>query len=77
MTTRHRRTLRRLLAHTTAIGAAGLAAASVTLASPVAAAASTASSSQQPTVNATSLAGPQQRNIIMSDGRICNPRWGC
>ena len=28
----------------------------------------------QPTAGA---AGPNTQGIIMSDGRICNPRWGC
>ena len=59
--------------------AGGFAAASVTvavgaLASPAAAAAVTATS--QPNVNAATLAASPQ-GIIMSDGRICNPRWGC
>ena len=73
--TRRRRNVLRLMAHATAIGAvASLAAASMTLASPVAAAAVTTTS--QPDVNAATLASSQQ-SIIMSDGRICNPRWGC
>jgi hypothetical protein len=59
--------------------AGGLAAASLTLAvgalaSPAAAATVTATS--QPDVNAATLA-PSPQGIIMSDGRICNPRWGC
>jgi hypothetical protein len=63
------------MAHATAIAAvAGFGAASMTLASPAAAAAVTTTS--QPDVNAARLAGSQQ-SIIMSDGRICNPRWGC
>ena len=73
--TRRRRHLLRLMAHATAIGAlASLAAASTTPASPAAAAAVTTTS--QIDVNAATLAGSQQ-SIIMSDGRICNPRWGC
>ncbi len=72
---RRRRNLLRLMAHGTAIGAvAGLAAASMTLASPAAAAVVAATS--QIDLNAATLAGSQQ-GIIMSDGRICNPRWGC
>jgi len=27
--------------------------------------------------SAAPLAGPSTHGIIMSDGRICNPRWGC
>jgi hypothetical protein len=27
--------------------------------------------------SAAPLAGPSTQGIIMSDGRICNPRWGC
>lgn len=26
---------------------------------------------------APSTVSPQSAGIIMSDGRICNPRWGC
>jgi hypothetical protein len=59
--------------------AGGFAAASLTvtvvaLASPAAAAAVTSTS--QHDVNAAPVAASQQ-GIIMSDGRICNPRWGC
>jgi hypothetical protein len=59
--------------------AGGFAAASLTfavgvLASPAAAAPVTATS--QPNVNAATLAASPQ-GFIMSDGRICNPRWGC
>ena len=28
-------------------------------------------------VSAAPVAGPSPQGIIMSDGRICNPRWGC
>jgi hypothetical protein len=46
----------------------------MTLANPAAAAAVTPVS--QPEVHlAAPAASPQ--GIIMSDGRICNPRWGC
>jgi hypothetical protein len=44
------------------------------LASPAAAAPVSATS--QPAVHAATLA-PSPQGIIMSDGRICNPRWGC
>jgi hypothetical protein len=27
--------------------------------------------------SAAPLAGASTQGIIMSDGRICNPRWGC
>lgn len=27
--------------------------------------------------SAPTSAAPQTQGIIMSDGRICNPRWGC
>jgi hypothetical protein len=59
--------------------AGGFAAASLTvtvaaLANPAATAAVTAT--PQPDVNAAALTVPPQ-GIIMSDGRICNPRWGC
>jgi len=52
--------------------AASLTVAAVALASPAA----TATSMSQPDVNAPTLAGSPQ-GFIMSDGRICNPRWGC
>ena len=26
---------------------------------------------------AVALSAPATQGIIMSDGRICNPRWGC
>ena len=29
------------------------------------------------TVSPTVAPAPQTQGIIMSDGRICNPRWGC
>ena len=59
--------------------AGGFAAASLTvavgaLASPASAAVVTATS--QLDVNAATLAASPQ-GFIMSDGRICNPRWGC
>ena len=73
--TSRRRNLLRLTAHATAIGTfAGLAAASMTFTTPAAAVAVTTVS--EPQLNAaTPAASPQ--GIIMSDGRICNPRWGC
>ena len=46
----------------------------VVLAAP-AAHAVTASPSLSPTVGAAPA--PTTQGIIMSDGRICNPRWGC
>jgi hypothetical protein len=30
-----------------------------------------------PTVGRPASKGPTTSGIIMSDGRICNPRWGC
>jgi hypothetical protein len=39
-----------------------------------------ASIAATPTVSSASaapIAGPSAQGIIMSDGRICNPRWGC
>ena len=30
-----------------------------------------------PGVAAASIPGATSQGIIMSDGRICNPRWGC
>jgi len=44
----------------------------MTLTSPAAA----ATTSSQLEVNAPAPAASPQ-GIIMSDGRICNPRWGC
>jgi hypothetical protein len=57
--------------------AGGFAAATLTiavgsLAGPAAAAAATS----PPDVSTAALA-PSPQGIIMSDGRICNPRWGC
>ena len=73
--TSRRRNLLRLTAHATAIGTlAGFAAASMTVASPSAAAAATTTSA--PALNAAAPA-PSPQGFIMSDGRICNPRWGC
>jgi hypothetical protein len=46
----------------------------MTPASPAATAAVTTTSQRD--VNTAMPAGSQQ-SIIMSDGRICNPRWGC
>jgi hypothetical protein len=59
------------------MAACGFAAASLTvavgaIASPAAAVAATS----QHVVNPATPAASQQ-GIIMSDGRICNPRWGC
>jgi hypothetical protein len=54
--------------------AASLAVAAVVFGSPAPAATVTATS--QPHVNAATLAASPQ-GFIMSDGRICNPRWGC
>ena len=47
-------------------------AAFVALAGPAVAA---TPSTAQPVVSPA--AGPTTQGIIMSDGRICNPRWGC
>jgi hypothetical protein len=60
---------RRLLALPTAVFVAAL------IATPALAAtsASGGSLSPQPTV----APAPTTQGIIMSDGRICNPRWGC
>jgi hypothetical protein len=41
----------------------------------LAAPASAATTSPQPVVATAPTVTPQ--GIIMSDGRICNPRWGC
>ena len=38
--------------------------------------ASAATTAPQPVV-APAATGVTQQGIIMSDGRICNPRWGC
>ena len=61
--------------------AGGIAAASLTLAvgalaGPAAAAPAPVTVTSQPAVNAGTPA-PSPQGIIMSDGRICNPRWGC
>ncbi len=73
--TRRRPNPLRLMAHATAIGAvAGLASASMAFSSPASAA--TVTMTSQSAVNAAAL-GAAPQGIIMSDGRICNPRWGC
>jgi hypothetical protein len=59
--------------------AGGFAAASLTVGVAVVALASPAAAvtaTSQPDVNAATLAASPQ-GFIMSDGRICNPRWGC
>ena len=56
---------RKLTASVT-VAAAALAGAAPALATPVAPA------TVQPVASA-----PTTQGIIMSDGRICNPRWGC
>ncbi len=67
-------TLRRRAAATTA--AAVLAA--VTFAWPAAAAITPVSDAPSPYLPGQgSASDPTAQNIIMSDGRICNPRWGC
>lgn len=72
-TTRRRRNLVRLMTHATAIGTfASLGAASMTSANPAAAVTTTSAFE----LNAAPAA-PSPQGIIMSDGRICNPRWGC
>jgi hypothetical protein len=48
-----------------------LPAALVVLAAPASAA-----TTLQP-LTGTSVGNPGTQGIIMSDGRICNPRWGC
>ena len=76
-TSRPRRNLLRLTAHAAAIGTlAGFAAASTTFASPAPAAAAAVTTMSEPQLNAAPPAASPQ-GIIMSDGRICNPRWGC
>ena len=67
-------TLRRRAAAT--IAAAGIAA--VALAGPAAAASAPVSNAPSPYVPGHgSASDPTAQGIIMSDGRICNPRWGC
>ena len=67
-------TLRRRAAATTA--AAVLAA--LALAGPAAAATAPVSNAPSPYVPGQGPASdPTAQGIIMSDGRICNPRWGC
>ena len=67
-------TLRRRAAATTA--AAVLAA--VTFAGPAAAATAPVSTAPSPFLpGQDSASDPTAQSIIMSDGRICNPRWGC
>ncbi len=66
--------LRRRVAATTA--AAVLAA--VTVAGPAAAAIAPVTDAPSPYVpGQASASNPTAQGIIMSDGRICNPRWGC
>jgi len=57
-----------------AFTAASLTLAVGVLATPAAAAPATATPQLE-----VHVAGPaaSQQGIIMSDGRICNPRWGC
>ena len=67
-------TLRRRAAVT--IAAAVLAA--VSFAGPAAAATAPVSNAPSPYVPTQgSASAPTTQGIIMSDGRICNPRWGC
>jgi len=67
-------TLRRRAAATTA--AAVLAA--LAIAGPAAAATAPVSNAPSPYVPGQgSTVDPTAQSIIMSDGRICNPRWGC
>ena len=67
-------TLRRRVAATTA--AAVLAA--LAIAGPAAAATAPISNAPSPYVPGQgSASDPTAQGIIMSDGRICNPRWGC
>lgn len=67
-------TLRRRAAATTA--AAVLAA--VAVAGPAAAAIIPVSNAPSPYVpDQGSASDPTAQGFIMSDGRICNPRWGC
>jgi hypothetical protein len=46
-------------------------------AGPAVAAGTAAASPAPPTLGQPQLAAPTTQGIIMSDGRICNPRWGC
>ncbi len=41
------------------------------------AAATAATTTSTPTPTVQPAAGVPAQGIIMSDGRICNPRWGC
>ena len=67
-------TLRRRAAATTA--AAVLAA--VSFAGPAAAATTPVSNAPSPYMPGQgSASDPTAQGFIMSDGRICNPRWGC
>jgi hypothetical protein len=68
-------TLRRRAAATSA--AAVLAA--VALAGPAAAATAPVSNAPSPYVpgHGPASSDPTAQGFIMSDGRICNPRWGC
>ncbi len=54
------------------LAAASLAVAVSAIASPVAAVTATSQHAVNPAAPAAS-----QQGFIMSDGRICNPRWGC
>ena len=50
----------------------------VALAAPAAAATAPVSNGPSPYVPGHgSASDPTAQGIIMSDGRICNPRWGC
>ena len=52
--------------------------AAVSLAGPAAAATAPVSNAPSPSVPGQgSASDPTAQNIIMSDGRFCNPRWGC
>ena len=61
---------------TATIAAAFLA--TVALAGPAAAATAPVSNAPSPYVPGHgSASDPSAQGFIMSDGRICNPRWGC
>jgi hypothetical protein len=60
-------TTRRLLAVPTAVFVAALIATPALAATPV----------SGPSISPTVAPAPTTQGIIMSEGRICNPRWGC
>ena len=73
----HRSTSARRLARRTAAASAAAILTAVALSGPAVAASVPAGGSSPYMPTQGSPLNPTTQGIIMSDGRICNPRWGC